>query len=358
MNTSQLGRWGILVGVVVVFSVVASPILCAQEDAPKNLGTGDIEGTWYGWFRGNGLELKISQYSGHESAIMRMADQTRSTLTALELTPALNGEFLLLTTSGMAGTFHLEGRLLHGTFAEGTEFTTVTLARSMPDVEDLFHEQIAEREARSQSPNSTRGSSANNLKQLGLILKMFANESRGQLYPRLDSRPGQLMMAGEQVFPEYVTDVTVYISPAHPDAQKLKEQADQNPLSVIGDHSYWYLGYVVTDEGAGLALVEAYRAAVEKGAVPNEDLEVAGAATIMRLREGVERFLITDINDASSAARIQSSLHIMIERPELQSGGSNVLFMDGHVEFIKYPGKFPMTEKFIQALQSLDALKK
>ena len=24
-------------------------------------------------------------------------------------------------------------------------------------------------------------------------------------------------------------------------------------------------------------------------------------------------------------------------------GGSNVLFMDGHVEFVKYPGKFPMT---------------
>ena len=24
-------------------------------------------------------------------------------------------------------------------------------------------------------------------------------------------------------------------------------------------------------------------------------------------------------------------------------GGGNVLYMDGHVEFIKYPGKFPMT---------------
>ena len=48
---------------------------------------------------------------------------------------------------------------------------------------------------------------------------------------------------------------------------------------------------------------------------------------------------------------------MMIERPGLQRGGSNVLFMDGRVEFIPYPGKWPMTEKFIKALESLDELK-
>ena len=48
---------------------------------------------------------------------------------------------------------------------------------------------------------------------------------------------------------------------------------------------------------------------------------------------------------------------LFIERPGLQRGGSNVLFWDGHVEFMEYPGPWPMTEKFIKALESLDELK-
>ncbi len=35
-------------------------------------------------------------------------------------------------------------------------------------------------------------------------------------------------------------------------------------------------------------------------------------------------------------------------------GGCNVLYMDGHVEFIKYPGKFPVTPQILEALGGLD----
>jgi prepilin-type processing-associated H-X9-DG protein len=35
--------------------------------------------------------------------------------------------------------------------------------------------------------------------------------------------------------------------------------------------------------------------------------------------------------------------------------GGNVLYLDGHVDFVRYPGKFPMTEKFIEALREIDA---
>ena len=47
----------------------------------------------------------------------------------------------------------------------------------------------------------------------------------------------------------------------------------------------------------------------------------------------------------------------MIERQGLHRGGAHVLYKSGLVKFMEYPGEFPMTEKFIQALESLDDLK-
>ena len=45
----------------------------------------------------------------------------------------------------------------------------------------------------------------------------------------------------------------------------------------------------------------------------------------------------------------------MIEWPDNHVGvrGGNVLYMDGHVEWIDYPGKFPMTEEAIAVLLEL-----
>jgi prepilin-type processing-associated H-X9-DG protein len=78
----------------------------------------------------------------------------------------------------------------------------------------------------------------------------------------------------------------------------------------------------------------------------------AGGTTLYRLREGIERFLITDINQPAASARAQSSVPVMwdyvagnrdVSRFNHVPGGANVLYMDGHVEFIRYPGKFPVT---------------
>jgi prepilin-type processing-associated H-X9-DG protein len=68
-----------------------------------------------------------------------------------------------------------------------------------------------------------------------------------------------------------------------------------------------------------------------------------GSNMVYRLKDGVERFLITDINNAGSANVSQSSVWIMFDlvatTPSAFNhvpGGSNVLYMDGHVEFKKY----------------------
>ena len=84
---------------------------------------------------------------------------------------------------------------------------------------------------------------------------------------------------------------------------------------------------------------------------------------IYRLRDGVERFLITDIDNPSRQSVAQSALPVMMDgwgqTKRLTEGdedsptagilvynhvpgGANVLYMDGHVEFVKYGTKFPV----------------
>ena len=77
-----------------------------------------------------------------------------------------------------------------------------------------------------------------------------------------------------------------------------------------------------------------------------------GSSTGYRLKEGIERFLITDINNPAGGAKAQSTLPAMWEPVGVSGygltgyshlpGGSNVLYMDGHVSFIRYPQQFPI----------------
>jgi len=74
-----------------------------------------------------------------------------------------------------------------------------------------------------------------------------------------------------------------------------------------------------------------------------------------RLREGIERFFITDVHNPSESKISQSSIFVMLDEIGLDlrhleshgnhlPGGSNVLYLDGHVSFVKYPGNWPVTK--------------
>ena len=76
-----------------------------------------------------------------------------------------------------------------------------------------------------------------------------------------------------------------------------------------------------------------------------------GGNTVYRFREGIERFIITDINNPAASAAAQSEIFVMWDHVSTNlsffnhpPGGCNVLFMDGHVEFIRYPGQPPVTQ--------------
>ena len=96
------------------------------------------------------------------------------------------------------------------------------------------------------------------------------------------------------------------------------------------------------------------------GAVSDQDFTVSaaysgtqagGGDTFYRLRVGIERFLISDINDPSATSRGASQVPILWDHISTKvdsfahvPGGGNVLYLDGHVEFRKYPGDvFPLT---------------
>lgn len=307
-----------------------------------------------------------------------------------------------------------------------------------------------------------RASCQNNLKQWGIVYKMFSNESNGGKYPGLQwgSFPGYDCSLGDnatilasplafpnsgesafsanvnQVYPEYLTDPALYVCPSDPTGPELQNPNSGETLWLAcddndygygqADESYFYLGKLIDkfDDNAGITVATAVGAGLldadvydEGGVKPDDplppqiigtlvweaddpmptnindaltaaftsgttdlkaldaiatketetdmDLEDQAAwpllssmspigngsgNTVMHLREGIERFLITDINNPAGSSRAQSEILVMadlwataISNFSHIPGGANILYMDGHVEFTKYPEE-PITK--------------
>jgi len=193
-----------------------------------------------------------------------------------------------------------------------------------------------------------------NLRILSQVFHMYANEWDGR-YPPIDDRRGNFMVEGDALFPRYAQypdGVGTFRCPSRAE-HDMVESTDA--ADAITDESYFYLGWVVTDEVEGHALLDAYER-LDLGQ-RDKDIFVAkgkgngGGDCTYRLREGMERFLITDIMDPAATAKAQDEIPVMWERPGNHSpAGGHVLYMSGRVEFVEYPGKFPMTRRFITRL--------
>ncbi|MBX7255138.1 MAG: DUF4190 domain-containing protein [Candidatus Hydrogenedentes bacterium] len=209
-----------------------------------------------------------------------------------------------------------------------------------------------------------RASCQNNLKQLGLVVKMFANESDGEYYPVLSPESGKLMFANmsavskSPVYPEFFTDASILICPSDPSADTEAAAAAQDPETILDDTCYYYLGYVVRSDDEVEEFAEQYRKVTGESGDFEHNLQLSESSLesraryIYRLREGVEQEFMGDIRVPATAA---ADIPVLIERiGHHVPMGANVLYMDGHVEFIRYPGKWPMTERTVSVLQALD----
>lgn len=229
-----------------------------------------------------------------------------------------------------------------------------------------------------------RASCQNSLKQFGLVFKMYSGESKGERFPMMQNRhcdntvaSFQTVWKAETVYPEYLSDFNVNCCPSALTASTALEAYDEannysdnrlantafnnngivEPCEVV-DHPYTYLGWALPnsffDTAAEITAfyqsVQAQGQAIYENAFRvDEDwtfsVQVGATdAVAYRLREGIERFLITDINNPAASAEAQSELAVMMDNiaDAAESfnhvpGGANVLFMDGHVRYETYP---------------------
>ncbi|MCP4642383.1 MAG: DUF1559 domain-containing protein [bacterium] len=250
-----------------------------------------------------------------------------------------------------------------------------------------------------------RASCQNNLKQWGLVFKMYANESKGEKWPSIAKYVcWSPTAAAEKVayteatpdltslYPEYHTDYNIQFCPSDP-VNLLGGDLDNNALCYMqsseNGFSYNYMAWTMPGDNIVAAGVDpndttvgfdpvlgtgynpdyitmmanvwtdciAWEAGSNDGSFFDKDLS-SGALTMYRLREGIERFFISDINNPAATTMAQSELYVMWDQFTASMegaggsggvnfnhvpGGCNVLFMDGHVKFIRYPGDWPVT---------------
>ncbi len=199
------------------------------------------------------------------------------------------------------------------------------------------------------SDAARRASCQGNLKQLARVCGRYAEEEPEGRWPPLSRQDGMLMFEPDSVYPEYLTHLPILVCPSGKNTDAPTE---------IDDHSYYYFGYVLTTEDEFLAFLESYPDFIAAGADFSQDLPALsgrgsfGSDTFLRLREsvcqdaGVRPARVPALFDA---ATVSSSSQLFNHAPE----GCNVLYLDGHVEFIEYPGQFPITPRILEAVSRL-----
>jgi prepilin-type N-terminal cleavage/methylation domain-containing protein/prepilin-type processing-associated H-X9-DG protein len=240
--------------------------------------------------------------------------------------------------------------------------------------------------------SARRSACVNNLKQMGLILGMYASENRDK-FPPIDNHEARFMWDANCLYPEYLTDAAIMACPSDPeyDPKSNFRLVVNTTLSdgsygstaqsftagsvhpdCISTLSYVYIAFMMTTDSESLAGLSMYSIldTVMPISLAGSDgwRDVsgnvasfgftgsgnAGGQTMNRLSMGVDRFLISDINQILTGTESGASV-VPIQWDQISTNitefshvpaGMNILFLDGHVEFRRYDKKtsaFPMS---------------
>ncbi len=289
-----------------------------------------------------------------------------------------------------------------------------------------------------------RASCANNLKQWGLVFKMYSNESSGEFFPHTSINARNMAFGDAPntvtvgdlwatpytplIYPEYLSDMAVNFCPSNPHVSVSQfmgpddygwfcnrtartrgvapDAGGEFCPETVDDKSYVYTGYAAATESEWVTMIHAVDCYFDQDATKptadvffdkaNDSVDIfdigeararawaqsrstaymanpqyngvdvwdaslwdyvgsGGGDQVMRLKEGIERFFITDINNPAGSSVAQSTLPVMWDQQQAVQtngqikfhhlpGGANVLYMDGHVGFLKYPNEqIPVT---------------
>ncbi|MBI5095695.1 MAG: DUF1559 domain-containing protein [Candidatus Hydrogenedentes bacterium] len=237
-----------------------------------------------------------------------------------------------------------------------------------------------------------RASCQNNLKQMGIVFKMYTGENRDK-FPQMKifdcsgtALKWDQIFDGAAVYPEYLSDLNVLICPSNSAGGSALDTYDKGetgyehwteipgfsnngkvePCELHSD-PYHYYGWAFISEmfktqtdlenfEDGVSALAADMA-LDPSIVDRDfpfNAPVDGKLSIPRLKEGVERFFITDINNQAGTAQAQSTFVVMHDAISDEvahfnhvPGGANVLYMDGHVAYDQWSdgaGLFPMNQ--------------